>query len=307
MIICASRRTDIPAFHAEWLMNRIRGGYALVRNPVARNVVYKVDMQPRNVDLLMLMTKDPRPMTPYISELKEMGMNIGFQITITPYGRDIEPRVPDKADAIEAFRTISGMIGKERTVWRYDPVILNGRMDIEYHRKEFSTLCAELSEHAGRCIFSFVELHKKLGRLREDGTLRGISEEEARRIGMAFSETARDNGIELDLCCSGYDLSEYGISARACVGKEQMRSWGVPFEEVQTPIRERCTCVKNIDIGEYDTCDHDCIYCYANRSTDGIRKQKRYDPEGEMLSGRLRESDVVIELASRKNTKITDF
>ncbi|MCL1978580.1 MAG: DUF1848 domain-containing protein, partial [Methanomassiliicoccaceae archaeon] len=121
MIICASRRTDIPAFHAEWLMNRIRGGYALVRNPVARNVVYKVDMQPRNVDLLMLMTKDPRPMTPYISELKEMGMNIGFQITITPYGRDIEPRVPDKADAIEAFRTISGMIGKERTVWRYDP------------------------------------------------------------------------------------------------------------------------------------------------------------------------------------------
>ena len=307
MIICASRRTDIPAFHSKWMMNRIRAGYAMVRNPVAKNVVHRVDLSPRNIDLLILMTKDPRPMMPFIGELEERGMNIGFQITITPYGRDIEPGVPDKADIAEAFRTISDMIGRERMVWRYDPVILNGKYDVEYHRRKFSVLCGELAGYTDRCIFSFVELHKKLGRLREDGTLRNASEEEAREIGAAFSETAEGSGMELNLCCSEYDLSEYGISSRGCIDKEQMKALGVPFEELQTPIRERCMCVKNIDIGEYDTCDHDCIYCYANRNTDGARKQKEYDPNGEMLFGRVRESDTVIELASRKNSKITDF
>lgn len=307
MIICASRRTDIPAFHSEWLMNRIREGYALVRNPVAKNVVYRVDLSPNNVDLLLLMTKDPRPMAPFIEELRERKMNIGFQITITPYGRGIEPGVPDKADVTEAFRTISGMVGKDRVVWRYDPVILNDRFDINYHRRKFDLLCRELSGYTERCIFSFVEIHDKLRGLRDEGILRGVSEREAADIGAAFSETARDNGIRLSLCCSEFDLSGYGISASGCIDEEQMKAWGVPFEKLYAPIRERCTCVKNIDLGEYDTCGHDCIYCYANRNTDKVRRERRYDPCSGMLYGSVRESDVIVELASKKNSKITDF
>jgi len=307
MIICASRRTDISAFHSEWLMNRIRGGYALVRNPVAKNVVYKADLSPRNVDLLLIMTKDPRPMIPYIGELKERGIETGFQVTITPYGRDIEPGVPDKADIAEAFRTISGMIGRDRTVWRYDPVILNKKYDIRYHQRKFELLCKELGGYTDRCIFSFVEIHDKLKGLCGDGTLRKISEEEARELGGIFSEAAAGSGIELDLCCSEYDLSEFGIRTRGCIDREHMRSMGVPFEELSVPIRDRCLCVKNIDIGEYDTCDHDCIYCYANRNTDLVRKQRKYDPDSEILSGAVRGSDTVVELMSRKNSKITDF
>ena len=307
MIVCASRRTDIPAFHSEWMMNRIREGYALVRNPVARNVVYKVDMSPRNIDLLLLMTKDPRPMMPFIEELKERRMNIGFQVTITPYGHDVEPGVPDKADVAEAFRRISDMIGKERMVWRYDPVILNKKFDINYHQRKFDILCRELAGYTGRCIFSFVEIHGKLKGLSEDGILRNVSAEEADGIGRVFSSIAQENRIGLSLCCSEHDLSKYGISSRGCIDKEQMRALNVPSEEMQTPIRDRCKCVKNIDIGEYDTCDHDCIYCYANRSTDRSRKQRRYDPNSEMLSGAVRETDVIVELASKKNSKITDF
>ena len=307
MIICASRRTDIPAFHSEWLMNRIREGYALVRNPVAKNVVYRADLSPRNMDLLLLMTKDPRPMMPYIAELKERGIEMGFQVTITPYGRDMEPGVPDKAEIAEAFRRISEIIGRDRIVWRYDPVILNKRYDIRYHQRKFELLCKELGGYTERCIFSFVEIHDKLKGLCGDGTLRKVSEEEAREIGRIFSEAAEGSEMELDLCCSEYDLSEFGIRTRGCIDREQMRSMGVPFEELPTPIRDRCLCVKNIDIGEYDTCDHDCVYCYANRNTDKIRKQRRYDPDSEMLSGGVRETDTIVELASRKNSKITDF
>ncbi|AIZ56304.1 hypothetical protein Mpt1_c04100 [Candidatus Methanoplasma termitum] len=307
MIICASRRTDIPAFHSEWLMNRIREGYALVRNPVAKNVVYKVDLSPRSVDLLLLMTKDPRPLIPFIEELKEMKMNIGFQITITPYGKDIEPGVPDKADIAEAFRTISRTIGKERMIWRYDPVILNDKFDVRYHQRKFEVLCRELSGYTERCIFSFVEEHDKLKGYYSNGRLRNISPEEADDIGRVLSDTARDSGIELSICCSEYDLTKYGISSRGCIDKEQMKALGVPYEEMQTPIRDRCKCVRNIDIGEYDTCDHDCIYCYANRTPGGIRSQKQYDPESKILFGTLHRTDKIVELASNKNSKITDF
>jgi hypothetical protein len=307
MIICASRRTDIPAFHSEWLMNRIREGYALVRNPVAKNVVYKVDLSRRNVDLMLLMTKDPRPMIPFLEELEEMKMNIGFQVTITPYGKDIEPGVPDKADIAEAFRTISKTIGKERMIWRYDPVILNDKFDLRYHQRKFEVLCTELSGYTDRCIFSFVEERDKLKGSFANGKLRNTSSEEADEIGRILSGIAHDNGIELSLCCSEYDLSKYGISARGCIDKEQMNALGVPYEELQIPIRDRCKCVRNIDIGEYDTCDHDCIYCYANRTPGGVRRQKQYDPNNEMLFGTLRRSDVIVELSSSKNSKITDF
>ncbi|MCL2032823.1 MAG: DUF1848 domain-containing protein [Methanomassiliicoccaceae archaeon] len=307
MIVCASRRTDIPAFHSEWLMNRIREGYVLVRNPIAKNIVHRVDLSPKNIDLLLLMTKDPRPMAPFLGELKERNVNFRFQVTITPYGRDIEPGVPPKADVAEAFRMISDAIGKNRMVWRYDPVILNKKFDIKYHQRKFDAICGELAGYTDRCIFSFVEIHGKLKRLSEDGTIRKVSPEEADGIGRAFSETAKDSGMELTLCCSEYDLSGYGISSKGCIDKEQMKAMGVPFEEPQTPIRERCMCVKNVDIGEYDTCDHDCVYCYANRNTDKARKQKQYDPKSEMLYGSLRGCDVIVESASRKNSKITDF
>ena len=307
MIICASRRTDIPAFHSEWLMNRICEGYVLVRNPVAKNVVYKVDLSLRNVDLLLLMTKDPRPIVPFIEELKEMRMNICFQVTITPYGKDIEPGVPDKADIAEAFRTISKAIGKDRTIWRYDPVILNDKFDIRYHQRKFEVLCGELSGYTDRCIFSFVEEHDKLKGFYNAGKLRNVSSDEANEIGRVLSDIASAHSIELSICCSEYDLSKYGISSRGCIDTEQMKALGVPYEELQVPIRDRCKCVRNIDIGEYDTCDHDCIYCYANRTPGGIRRQKQYNPDGEMLFGTLQRSDVIVELGSKKNSKITDF
>ncbi|MDD2935779.1 MAG: DUF1848 family protein, partial [Candidatus Methanomethylophilaceae archaeon] len=95
MIICASRRTDIPAFHSEWLINRLRAGYAMVRNPICDEVVYRVDLDCRSAGCLYLISKDPRPMMPYLDEIKGMGYDMIFQVTITPYGKDLEPGVPD--------------------------------------------------------------------------------------------------------------------------------------------------------------------------------------------------------------------
>lgn len=307
MIVCASRRTDIPAFHAKWLMNRLRAGYACVRNPIRKDTVYKVDLTPNNLDILLLMTKDPRPIMPFLDEIGDMKIKTGCQVSITPYGRDIEPGVPSKADISEAFREMSDRIGKRMMTWRYDPVIINDKFSLKYHQRKFEAICNELSGYTERCIFSFVDIHDKLKRLSEDNIIRPVSEDEAIELGRSMAETAEAAGMELNICCSDWDLSEYGIISRGCIDREYLRAMNVPFEETLSPLREGCRCIKNIDIGEYDTCYHNCIYCYANKNTDAARNKRSYDPRSEILYGRINDSDRIVELSSRKNSKITDF
>ncbi|MFA6804755.1 MAG: DUF1848 domain-containing protein [Candidatus Methanomethylophilaceae archaeon] len=305
MIICASRRTDIPAFHSEWFMNRLRAGYALVRNPVAKTVVYKVDLRRSNVDCLAFMTKDPRPMIPYLKEIGSMGYMYTFQVTITPYGKDIEPGMPFKADVADAFKQISDRIGNDRMIWRYDPIIFNSKMDINYHRRKFELLCRELEGYTRRCTFSFIDMYGKLGKY--SGTLRSVTNAEKDAMGKMMSEVASKYDMTLSYCCADYDLSKYGIEPRGCIDRADMARLCVPFEDMSTPLRAGCRCVKNIDIGAYDTCGHDCIYCYANRSTSDMREKKEYDPQSEMLWGEVSDDDRIIDLSSRDVSRIDDF
>ena len=48
--------------------------------------------------------------------------------------------------------------------------------------------------------------------------------------------------------------------------------------------RVGCGCYASKDIGEYDTCPHGCVYCYAVRNPE-LAKQRRlaHDPTGEFL------------------------
>jgi len=306
MIVCASRRTDIPAFHAEWMINRLRAGYVLVRNPVQRDVIYRVNLTPRNIDMLVFMTKDPRPIVEYLDEMTEMGIKYCFQVTVTPYGKDVEPGVPFKADIVDSFKEISKKIGKDRIIWRYDPVVINDRYDIRYHSRKFNTLCDELRGYTDRCTFGFVDLYKKLERFSEEEKLRKTTTSEICQIGKMMSETVEGRGIKLNYCCAEVDLTEYGISHKGCIDKDYMTSLNVP-SELSSPLRDRCKCVKNIDIGSYDTCDHNCIYCYANAANDKSRKKKDYDPEGELLFGTVKDGDRIVELSSRQVMRIVDY
>ena len=94
MIIQTGMRTDIPAFYSEWLVNRIKEKYVLVRNPYNPSQVTKYSLSPDVVDLIAFCTKNPAPMLPHMDILKPYGQY--WFVTITPYGRDIEPNVPAK-------------------------------------------------------------------------------------------------------------------------------------------------------------------------------------------------------------------
>lgn len=307
MIICASRRTDIPAFHSEWMMNRLRAGYVLVRNPVHRTTVYRIDLTRRNVDCIAFITKDPRPMIPHLREIGSMGHMYTFQVTLTPYGRELEPGVPFKADISDACAEIAGRIGRDRMAWRYDPVVFNGRIGLDYHRRKFEMMCREASQWTDRCIFSFVDIYGKLLKVKEDGLIRTVTPSEMDAFAEMASRVAGDYGMTLSYCCAKRDLTRFGIARRGCLDREMMRSLDIPYESMDTPIREGCLCVKSIDIGQYDTCLHNCVYCYANHGDGSRRFSRVYSPDTEMLWGSVMPRDTVVDLSGRDAARITDF
>ena len=61
MIISASRRTDIPAWHGNWFLNRLRAGEVLVRNPYRPTQITRIPLSPRNVDCIVFWSKNPSP------------------------------------------------------------------------------------------------------------------------------------------------------------------------------------------------------------------------------------------------------
>lgn len=160
MIINTGQRTDIPAFYTPWFLNRLKDGFVMVRNPFHHSQVTCYALHPEVVDLICFCTKNPGPLLPYgdiLSPFQQL-----WHVTITPYGKDIEPQVPNKKKIIEFFRTLSDRLGPSHLCWRYDPVLLWGNYDINYHIRAFSTLAEALEGYTYTCIFSFIDLYGKL-------------------------------------------------------------------------------------------------------------------------------------------------
>lgn len=307
MIVSASRRTDIPAFHSEWMMNRLRAGYVLVRNPVSRTTVHRVDLSRENVDCIVFITKDPGPMERHLKEMARMGHTVLFQVTLTPYGRDIEPNVRFKADINDSCIRIADRIGRDRMVWRYDPVILNRGISMDYHRRKFSMMCSEASQWTDRCVFSFVDMYGKLLRLEEAGTIRRVSPSEMDGFVEMASEVAADHGMTLSCCCGDRDFSRFGVEPRGCLDRETLRSLGIPYETQRSPVRDGCRCVKSIDIGEYDTCMHGCVYCYAGRAEPVPGVSRLYSQDTELLWGAVMPRDRVSDLPGRDAHRLDSY
>lgn len=133
MIINTGMRTDIPAFYTPWFLNRLREGFVLVRNPYRPEQVTRYRLSPEVVDLIGFCTKNPAPMLDYMESLEHYGQY--WFVTITPYGRDVEPGVPPVDQVLESFRKLSRMVGVRRIGWRYDPIFLSDRYTLEFHEK----------------------------------------------------------------------------------------------------------------------------------------------------------------------------
>ena len=198
---------DIPAFYSKWLINRIREGYVLVRNPYYPSQITKYLLNPEVVYCIEFCTKNPEPMLKHLDEL-DIYRQYWF-VTITPYGKDIEPVVPNKEKVIESFKKLSNHIGVDSIGWRYDPIFINNDFDVEKHIKCFEKMANQLKGYTHNRTISFLDLYEKVKRNAPD--LRPPTKEEQIRIAKAFARIGKENNIVIHSCCEKTFLSEYGL------------------------------------------------------------------------------------------------
>ena len=306
MIISASRRTDIPAFYSDWLFNRLKEGYVLVRNPLNAHQISKIKLTPDVVDCIVFWTKNPKPMINRLDELSDY--NYYFQFTLNSYSTDIEPNVPSKdKEIIPTFKALSDKIGKERVVWRYDPILINQKYTIDYHFKYFRKLAELLDGKFEHCVISFVDYYRKNSTSYKENNISELEEQSVAEIAKGFAEISKKLGFTIKTCAEKYDLNRYGIVHGKCIDDEMISCIVGENIKVQKDKnqREECGCVESIDIGLYNTCPHGCKYCYANYSSKIVAENyQRFDPLSPLLCSTLSEKDKITE---RNVKSLIDF
>lgn len=299
MILSVSRRTDIPNYYSDWFFNRIKKGFLYVRNPMNAHQVSSIDLSPNVIDCIVFWTKNPANMLDRLGELK--GYDYYFQFTVTGYGQDVEQNLPDKKQVIiPTFKKLSETIGKEKVIWRYDPILINEKYTVEYHVKAFAEIARELSEYTEKIIISFVDLYAKTQRNTKDLNMRGLTDEEMLALGSSLAKIASEYDLRIESCAENIDLRSVGIEHGHCVDRELIeRITGFKMKcEKDKNQRAECGCFDSIDIGSYNTCKNGCKYCYANFNQDRVKQNaEKYNVVSPILCGKLSIDDKVTERA----------
>ena len=297
MIISVSRRTDIPAFYADWFYNRLRAGYVLVRNPMNLHSVSKVRLTADIVDAFVFWTKNPMPMARRLDEMAEYPYY--FQFTLTGYGAEIEPGVPDKRRVlVPAFKDLAARLGKKRVIWRYDPIFFSKKYTKEWHLACFEALAGELHNSTERCVISFMDSYRNTKRNAQQlGAIESSSEELYVFAGQ-LAKIAAKYGLKLQTCAESMDLTALGITPSACIDKALLEDICGFKLDVKKDANQRteCCCAASIDIGAYNACPGDCLYCYANYNATLVQTNiAAHNKTGPLLFGILTPRDVVTE------------
>lgn len=294
MIINTGQRTDIPAFYAKWFANRLKEGYVLVRNPYNPQQVTRYLLDPSVVDVIGFCSKNPAPMLEYMNLLSPYGQF--WYVTVTPYGKEIEPAVPNKLQVLETFKKLSDIVGPNRIGWRYDPVFISDAYPIKRHLKAFEYMAKELSPYTKITVISFVDMYEKTRRNFPE--VREVTSEDRLLLGKSFIQIANTYGMTVFPCAEGNELEQFGADCRGCMTVSMYEEalgqhLKVPYK---TPARKECACYLSGDIGAYNTCGHFCKYCYANFDENTVRiNMKLHDPQSPLLIGHLNPDDQIHE------------
>jgi DNA repair photolyase len=296
VIVSASRRTDIPAFYSEWFFKRLEEGFVIVRNPFNFQQVIKVPLTKDWVDGFVFWTKNPEQMMKRLHLLE--GYPYYFLFTLNPYDKNIEKRLPEKERLIGVFQKLSEAIGKERVIWRYDPIILTPELNVGYHIESFRRLSLRLSGFTDKCIISFVAFYPKVEKRLKEMNAHPATLDEKKEIASAFSEIGKKQGIKVEVCAEEADLSSYGVFPAKCIDKSLLERISGKEIDAKKDKNQRkfCGCDESVDIGSYNTCLHECIYCYANSSMELVKKNVRnYDVNSPLLCSQLTGQEIVRE------------
>ena len=304
MILNTGLRTDIPGFFSEWFYNRIDDGFVYVRNPYAKNQIYSYRLDPELIDCIIFCTKNPKPMFENLEKIDKF--NQYWHITITPYEKEIEPNIPPMNDVLESFKYLSKKLGKENVTLRYDPIFINEKYTLEKHIESFEYIINSLSDYTTEAIISFIDLYEKTKR--NFPKAKEVTKDERLKIGKEFARIGNENNIRIKTCVEGTELDKFGIDSSGCMTKEVIerainKNLNIPKQKARNG---ECYCLLNNDIGEYNTCGHGCLYCYANSNKRLVKRNlKLHDPKSPILIGEIKEDDIIKEM-NQKSLIIND-
>ena len=268
----------------------------MVRNPMNIHYVNRITLSPDVVDFIVFWTKNPERMMNRLHLLS--AYNFYFQFTLNAYGQKLEPNVPSRDKVIMQFQALSKLIGKERVIWRYDPILLTETMNIDYHFRHFQDIASDLAGFTNRCVISFLDLYKKCVRNLLGIELISLTEHNVQEIARMLADIARKRGIRIVSCAEEMDLSEFGIDHGKCIDDKlisEISGREINIEKDKSQ-RKECGCVASIDIGAYNTCCHGCLYCYANYDSRLVKKNlSLHQSDSPLLSGGLGPKDRITE------------
>ena len=256
----------------------------------------KYSLSPEVVDLIAFCTKNPLPMLPFLDELKPYGQY--WFVTITPYGKDIEPNVPDKETVMEGFKALSDAVGVDSMGWRYDPIFIDKKHSVEWHISEFEKMAESLAGYTKTCVISFIDIYKKVERNFQGA--KEVSKKDRITLGKEFIRIAGKFGMTIRPCAEGDELTLYGADCSGCMTVNTFET--ALHVHLDVPKRKtnqrngQCACLLGVDIGAYDTCGHLCKYCYANSNTRLVKENmKKHNPMSPFLIGESMPGDVIHE------------
>lgn len=291
MIISASYKTDIPAFYGDWLMGRLDAGYCHVVNPYGRQV-HRVDLRPEAVDGFVFWTRNLAPFMAHLAEIRRRGLPFVVQYTLTGYPRALEAATIAPGRAQGQIRAVAADYGPRAAVWRYDPILVTSLTPPDWHRANFARLADALAGAVDEVVVSFAQIYRKTGRnlaaaaRRHGFDWRDPPIEEKRALLADLAGLAAGRGMRLTLCAQP-DLVTEKVGAARCIDAERLSAVaGRPLAARLKGNRPGCLCAEARDIGDYDSCPHGCVYCYAVASRSAAQRRRRaHDPAAEMLIG----------------------
>ncbi len=294
VIVSVSRSTDIPAFYSDWFIKRLEKGFVKWINPFNGVPLYVSFNKAR---LFVFWSKNPKPMLKHLDTLDAMGLNYYFQFTLNDYDAEhYEPAVPCVKDRIDAFIRLSKRLGRDRVIWRFDPLLLTNKLSVKDLLIKVENIGNKIAAFTSRLVFSFadIDMYGKVGRNLEKAgiAVREFSVDEMNTFAQGLAVLNHSWKLSLGTCAEQLDLASYGIEHNRCIDDRliikcferdaalmhfcghdtdiQHDLPGIPAATRKpknikdTGQRVACGCIKSKDIGAYNTCPHCCVYCYAN-------------------------------------------
>lgn len=295
MILMIDSCTDILQYYSQWLENRFNEGFLYVRNPAYPTTVQKIILDHEHIDAILFTSKNYGNSLELIKKLDKEYPCL-YQYTITGYEEDIEPGVPFLNSRIDSLRRLSNMVGKEKVFWRYDPVLLTDKYNLNWHHLNFQLLCSRMQGWVNRCIYSYVNIYEKVKRHMPE--LEPWTESKKYAVAEMIGTIAGNCGIPVQTCNCHTNYTMLGVGKSGCVTKELLKNvLDLNVKDLKSNGTLGCGfCYPVVNIGEYNTCLNKCKYCYASSDFDACEKNfAKHNPNSPYLIGEGTQFDKIYE------------